>query len=240
MNVLEDPTRPLYQQVRDELMQRLIDGRWQPGMLLPSEQRLCAELGVSQGTIRKAIDGLVADRLLLRRQGRGTFVSSQEEGHFLFKFFRMRRDDGQRHLPSSRFGSCRRTKPDAETAELLRLGQGDRIWSVERVRTVDERPVIYERIMLPTKRFPDLNLMQPLPNNIYALFASRYGITVRSAFEKLKATLAASPEAERLECQTGTPVLQIDRIAYGLDEAPVERRSSYCLTDELHYESTLT
>lgn len=240
MSETELAFRPLYLQVREELLKRLIDGRWPPGMLLPSEHQLAAELGVSQGTLRKALDALAADRLLIRQQGRGTFVSVQEEGHFLFKFFRMCRDDGERHLPSSKVVTCRSAKADGAASRVLDLPPGGSVWRIERLRSIDGRAAIFEEIRLPRIRFPDLDRLDPLPNNIYALFASRYGVTIRRADERLKAVAAGRPEAERLDCAVGAPVLRIDRTAFSLDGAPVEWRIAYCRTDDLHYQATLT
>ena len=71
--------KPLYAQVREQLMRRLVDGVWLPGMLLPSEMELARQLNVSQGTVRKALDSMTADNLVLRRQGRGTYVAEPEE-----------------------------------------------------------------------------------------------------------------------------------------------------------------
>ena len=232
--------RPLYMQARDELERRLVDGRWPPGMLLPSEHKLAAQLGVSQGTIRKALDGLVNDGLLLRRQGRGTFVSSQEEGHFLFKFFRMRGDNGERDLPSSVIHGCALAAADATTARILHIGPRSRIWLIERLRSISNRPAILERIMLPAAKFPDLNRYEPLPNNIYAFFASRFGVTIRRATEEVKAVTATQEDCDRLHCPASSALLRIDRTAIAVDGTPVERRISLCRTDDLHYEVLLT
>ena len=94
--------RPLYAQVKDRLVRRLIDGAWQPGQLIPSEMELARELGVSQGTIRKALDAMTAENLLLRRQGRGTYVAEPEDSRILFQFFRLMPDGGEPVFPTSR------------------------------------------------------------------------------------------------------------------------------------------
>jgi GntR family transcriptional regulator len=209
-------------------------------MMLPSEQQLGVELGVSQGTVRKAVDALTADGLLLRQQGRGTFVTVPEEGHFLFKFFRLYDDDGSRRLPTSKVYRCRRVSADKAARRQLDLPANSSVWQLERIRSLERRPVIVERSIVAADRFPDLDRVDPVVNNLYALFWSRYGITIRRASEQLKATAANRNDEKRLGCPVGTPLLLIDRLAFALDGTPVEWRLARCLTDKFHYQSLIT
>lgn len=231
--------KPLYQQVRETLLGRLIDGTWPPGMLIPSEQQLARELGVSQGTTRKALDALTAEHLLVRAQGRGTFVAEHEDRRILFRFFRLTSDDGERALPEGAVSSLKQGKAGAAAARALGLPPGSPVWTIERSRRLDGRPVIVETITLPAARFPGLDGLAPLPNNVYALYASRFGLTIARVTERLKAVAATKKDAERLDCAPGAPLLGIERIAFALDGAPVELRLSRCLTDRLHYLSEL-
>jgi GntR family transcriptional regulator len=231
--------RPLYQQVRERLVARLIDGTWPPGLLLPSEQQLAAELGVSQGTVRKALDAIAADNLLIRRQGRGTFVAEPEEGRILFQFFRLTADDGRRRFPQSRLLSVTQGKATGVERRRLALESGATVWRVRRVRELDDTPMLIEKIVLPAARFPDLGALQKIPNNVYALYASAYGVTIARAEEKLKAVAATTEDARRLNCPPNTPLLFIDRVAFSIDEIPAEWRVSRCLSDGYHYLSDL-
>ncbi|MBO0905183.1 GntR family transcriptional regulator [Jiella sonneratiae] len=226
---------PLYRQVRDTLVQRLIDGAWLPGAMLPSEFQLAGELGVSQGTVRKALDAMTAEHLLVRRQGRGTFVALPEESRILFQFFRLASDDGGRIFPESRVVA--RTRGAASEAEraILGLATGAEVWRIERVRHLGGTPVISERITLPLERFAGLGEMETIPNNVYALYSERFGITVARASEKLKASPADATAAERLGCAVGAPLLAIERLALALDGTPVEHRHSLCATERFHY-----
>src|SRR3954467_10464577 len=104
--------RPLYRQVKELLIKRLGDGSWTPGQLLPREPEIAADLGVSPGTVRKALDEMSAESLLVRRQGRGTFVASHDEARILFQFFRMVSDTGVRRFPESRTISVSVAKAD--------------------------------------------------------------------------------------------------------------------------------
>ncbi|MER0240213.1 GntR family transcriptional regulator [Fulvimarina sp. MAC8] len=231
--------RPLYAQVRDTLVKRLISGSWTPGMMLPSEFQIAKELGVSQGTVRKALDAMTAEHLLLRRQGRGTFVALPEEGRILFKFFRLAADKGERLFPQSTVVGRGRETASAHHREKLALPADAEVWWIDRIRRLGERPVIFERITLPVARFQTLGEMTEIPNNVYALYSETFGITIGKAEEKLKATGANEAVADHLGCPFGHPVLAIERVAMALDDTPIEHRLSTCLTDDLHYRSDL-
>ncbi|TMG89306.1 MAG: GntR family transcriptional regulator, partial [Betaproteobacteria bacterium] len=101
--------QPLYMQIKALLMASLDDGEWPPGEAIPSEMALAQRFRVSQGTVRKAIDALAAQSLVIRRQGKGTFVSTPtEEKTSRFRFLRIRRNDGRDEYPASRLLDVRR------------------------------------------------------------------------------------------------------------------------------------
>jgi GntR family transcriptional regulator len=230
--------RPLYRQVRDALIRRLVDGVWLPGEPLPSEMQLAAEYDVSQGTIRKALNELSAEHLLVRRQGRGTFVARHDEDRILFQFFRIAPDSGSRVFPDSEVLSCVDGRATPAEQAALALAEDSRVVRIRRTRSIEDRPVIAETIVLPAALFPGLAGME-IPNNLYGLYATRFGVAVAVTREKLKAVAATPETAKTLGIAAGTPLLGIDRIALSLQNTPVEWRVSACLTDTLHYESDL-
>ena len=230
--------RPLYRQVYDALLRRLADGIWQPGQMLPSEGQLAAELGVSQGTARKALDALTADSLLVRRQGRGTFVAEHNDKQSVFRFFKLRPDAGTGGMPESRVLSIadRLATPD-ERLRLALAGKA-RVVRIKRLRWVAGELCILEGISVPAALFPGLAEVD-LPNTLYSLYANRFGITIATATERLKAITLDAGQAASLGSQEGQPALAIDRIAIDLEERPVEWRVSVCLTETFHYFSDL-
>lgn len=232
--------RPLYLQVRESVLGRLIEGSWPPGALLPSEHQLASELGVSQGTVRKALDSLAAEHLLVRRQGRGTFVAEVEEGNIVFQFFRLTPDEGERNLPESKVTNISKVTADLAARRALELMPRTFIWRIERTRYVAERATILERIVISTERFPALDRLIPLPTkNLYALYAHRFGVRVGRVEERLKAVAASARDGRALGCAKGTPLLAIERIAYSIDGSRIEWRQSRCLTDAFHYYAEL-
>src|SRR6185369_4543356 len=132
-------------------------GEWRPGEAIPSEIELAGRFAVSQGTVRKAIDALAADNLVVRRQGKGTFVSTHtEERASNFRFLRIRANDGADEYPASRLLDVKRGKASAETARLLELKPGDPVIVLRRVLEYRGTPTILDEITLPAALFRGL------------------------------------------------------------------------------------
>ena len=233
--------RPLYAQIRELVMNRLASGQWAPGTLLPAEPRLAQELGVSQGTVRKALDELAAQNLLVRRQGKGTYVASYTPDRALFHFFQIVGDDGVRALPGSRLVSRRTGTATREERDHLGLAAGAPVLRIVRVRELERKPVLVERITVASALFPGLveTPREQIPNTLYALYERAYGVSVTRAVEQLRAVVADAEDARLLGLAPGAPLLQIERTAYGHAGNPVERRCSRCDTRRHHYLNTL-
>lgn len=233
--------RPLYMQVQDLLMQRLANGEWRPGEMLPSEPELAGVFGVSQGTIRKALDKMALLNLVIRRQGKGTFVSAHTRHRELFHFFHLIGDDGSRQLPESSVLSCRVRRATRQEMESLALDDKARVAVIERLRSLNGKPAIAETIVVPEPLFPNLGheLEREPESTLYQCFEQRYGITILNATENLHAELADGRDAELLNVSRGTPILVITRTAYSHNKVPVELRLSRCNTAHYHYLSEI-
>lgn len=230
---------PLYMQVRQRILARMMSGEWAAGTLLPSEQQIAAEIGVSQGTVRKALDSLHAENLIVRKQGRGTYVAEHTAERALFHFFKLVGPDGTRALPETVHAALSRGPAGAEDAARLGLEADAEVWTLRRHRALGGVVVVSETIRLAAADFPGLAAHDPLPNNVYSLYERSYGRTVARAVEELRAVAAPAEDAVVLGVAPGHPVLLIDRMALGLDGRPVELRRSFCLTDAYRYLSDL-
>lgn len=230
---------PLYLLVQQKLMRRLIEGDWSPGHLLPSEMELAAQLGVSQGTVRKALDAMTAASLLVRHQGKGTFVAQPEETELMFKFFRLLPDNGEQQHPTSTLIEMKIEQAAPNIARSLGLRSNARVRCIDRVRLLGGTPVIYEKIYIPHARFPNWPEKDVVPNNIYMLFSEKWGITITRADEELRAISANPKTAKALGCKQGTPILEICRVAVDLENRPVELRISHCLTNNFYYSAAV-
>src|SRR6476620_5182281 len=136
---------PLYQQIKTLILQSLQSGEWKPGEAIPSEMDLAARFRVSQGTVRKAIDELAAENLVVRRQGKGTFVATHAEQHVQYRFLKLMPDSGDRDSegPAQRTVlECKRMRATAEVARSLALRSGDPVVQVRRILSCGCVPTI--------------------------------------------------------------------------------------------------
>jgi len=232
---------PLYRQIKGLILQSLDRGEWKPGEAIPSELDLAARFKVSQGTVRKAIDELAADHILLRRQGKGTFVATHHEDRVRFRFLRLAPDDGQHARSRSRFLECRRLRAPADVAKALELRAGDSVVLVRRVLSFGEVPTVIDEIWLPGSLFRGLTAerLAEYKGPMYGLFESEFGVRMIRADEKIRAVAAGGPEAELLDIEAGTPLLQVERISFTYGDRPVEMRRGLYLTSRYHYRNSL-
>ncbi len=176
----------LYMQIKQLLVAKIGSGDWLPGSIIPSEISLARELGVSPGTVRKAITELVESNVLTRKQGRGTFVSTHDSQRALFHFFHIADNQGHKVLPDSKVLHCRRKTASRKESDRLQLAAGTRVIRIERVRNFSGKPTMVETITLPAAPFAGLGEegRLELPNTLYELYEKDYGITIHSAEEE--------------------------------------------------------
>ncbi|MEY3900492.1 MAG: hypothetical protein RI962_1647, partial [Pseudomonadota bacterium] len=154
---LASPTfSPLYQQIKALILQSLQSGEWKPGELIPSEVELALRYKVSQGTVRKAIDELSAENLVVRRQGKGTFVATHHEAKVQFRFLKLMPDNGDAHQAENRIIEVKRLRSPAEVARALDVKAGDSVVYIKRVQSFESVPIILEEIWLPGALFKGL------------------------------------------------------------------------------------
>jgi GntR family transcriptional regulator len=230
--------RPLYLQLKSLLEAALERGEWRPGEAIPSELELAARFDVSQGTMRKAIDALAAANLVVRRQGKGTFVATHtEERTSNFRFLRIRRNDGRDEHPVSRLVDIRRAKAGAEAARALDLRAGDAVVVVRRVLEYSGVPTVLDDITLPASLFRGLTRAryEAYRGSMYGFFETEFGVRMLKARERLRAIAADGTSAAILGVAEGTPLLAVDRITFTYGERPVEMRRGLCATRHHHY-----
>lgn len=258
--VLAPRFAPLYQQIRSLMVKRLQAGEWKPGEPIPSEIELAARYRVSQGTVRKAIDSLAADNLLVRRQGRGTFVASHLEVRTQFRFLRIRPDElpselegaglesgpsaggaGERAVRGqvlrSRVLECRRLRGPADITRILQLRAGEPLVMVKRLLDLEGEPTVLDEIWLPGGRFRGLSAerLENYSGPLYALLETEFGTRMIRAEERIKALAAPDEVARTLHVRVGTPLLRVDRVSRTYGEEPVEFRRGWCVTRHHHY-----
>ncbi|WP_371322840.1 GntR family transcriptional regulator [Dechloromonas sp. ZY10] len=232
---------PLYRQIKDYLIRCLQDGEWGPGDAIPSEGELAVRFSVSQGTVRKAIDEMAAENLLVRRQGKGTFVATHDDPRSFYRFLRLVPDDGGVAQSVSDPLSCSLIEADADVALALGLSLGDPVVHVERLLRFDGEAVVHDRIYLLADLFSGLTLeaLRSGERSLYSLFEADYGVRMIRAEERLRAVAAGERTAQLLRLEVGAPLLLVERTAYTYGNRPVEwRRGLYC-THRHYYRNDL-
>jgi GntR family transcriptional regulator len=231
--------RPLYRQVYDIMVRKVAQGVWRPGASLPSEQNLAKEMGVSQGTMRKVLDALTAENLLERRQGKGTFIAENTQERTLFRFFRIARPGGKRMTPERVDETVKLRASRALERTKLGLARTDKVVEIVRTRHIEKVPSVHETIVLPAPLFPGIEKRPSLPNSLYSIYQSEYGLNIVAAHEELSAQLATAADQEELGIPKGGPILVIERLAVSLQDQKVEWRISRVRSSDLVYAVTL-
>lgn len=232
---------PLYQQIKALITQSLQSGEWKPGELIPSEVELANRFKVSQGTVRKAIDELAAENLVMRKQGKGTFVATHHEARAHFRFLKLMPDEGVPHYPESKFIEVKRMRAPADVARLLDLKSGDAVIFIKRVQSFGSVPTIVEEMWLPGVTFKGLTAerLVEYKGPMYGLFESEFGTRMIRATEKIRAVCADDSVAALLHIAAGTPLLASERVSFTYGDKPVELRRGQYLTERHHYHNEL-
>ena len=228
---------PLYKGVKRRLTDALTRGEWKPGAAIPAERRLSERFRISVGTVRKAIDELVAENILIRQQGRGTFVASHNRDREVFYFLHVVPQRGPKVYPDVQLQSFARAKADRAIAEALAIEPGDAVFRIRNVLRLDGSPIIVDDIALPALRFAGLSERQfrGRRSTVYNLYQEAFGISVVRTRERLRATNADAASAALLGVATTLPLLQIHRVALTYRDRPVEYRVSLVNTERHEY-----
>jgi GntR family transcriptional regulator len=235
---------PLYQQIKALILHSLQAGDWKPGEAIPSEMDLAGRFRVSQGTVRKAIDELAAENLVVRRQGKGTFVATHAEQHVQYRFLKLMPDSGDvgSEGPAQRaIIECKRVRASAEVARALALRAGDPVLQVRRVLAFGGVPTILEDLWLPGQAFKGLTAeqMAGYQGPTYAMFEIDFGVRMVRADEKIRAVSPDAAQCALLKVEQHTPLLSVERIAYTYNDVPMELRRGLYRTDTHHYRNAL-
>ena len=236
---------PLYQQIKGLILQSLQSGEWKPGEAIPSEMDLAARFRVSQGTVRKAIDELSAENLVVRRQGKGTFVATHAEHQVQYRFLKLQPDNGDTHSegPAARtIIDCKRLRATAEVARALNLRTGDSVLQVRRVLSFAGVPTILEDLWLPGTPFKGLTAERLTRHQgaMYAMFETEFGVRMVRADESIRAVNPDAEQAALLAVNLHTPLLSVERVAYTYNDTAMELRRGLYRTDTHHYRNVLS
>ncbi|MAZ85179.1 MAG: GntR family transcriptional regulator [Rhizobiales bacterium] len=238
MNLQADARLPAYLRLRDELAARIAAGEWRTDEALPSDNRLARDGDLSVGTVRKAVQMLVDEGLLERRQGSGTYLRKPAFNATLFRFFQMRDSGSGQSIPSSRLLSRELMTAPAAIADVLGT---DEVIRIERLRDFADRPFLSEDIYIPVRLFPGF---ETIPESeigplLYPVYLDRFEVFVASAEDEVSFATADETTASRLGIATGDAIAVIERTAYSLNGTPVEWRVARGPADRFRYRSRI-
>lgn len=233
-----DPRLPRYQQIRDDIAQRIAQGEWKAGDAIATESELSTSYGVAIGTVRRAIDELTADGLIERAQGRGMFVRRADFSTSLFRFFRLGSDSDRPIAPDSRILSRELATPSAQVQTKLQLPLKQNAVRIIRLRKDGSRVLLREEIWLPAQLFTpivDMDVQDLMPL-LYPAYEKHFGRIVARARERLSVETADADVASDLDAAPGATVVRIERLAVDHANLPLEWRISHGLADQFVYE----
>lgn len=231
----------LYRQVKRQLINDIQSGLAAPGAALPNEKDLALRFQVSVGTVRRAVDELVAEHVLLRQQGRGTFVGKLDRERFMFQFFKIVARDGHAEFPQVRLHKFAKSKASQTEAQALELHGSQWVFRIENILYLQGKPVIHDRIAIAAAMFSGLDQASftARTTTIYGHYQAAFGITIVEADERVRAELVSVESAQLLHLAAATPVLRIDRVAYTFDRKPAEFRISFVDSRNFDYVSRM-
>lgn len=219
----EKTSLPLYAQIADDLLDQIETGELRPGDRLPTERKLSEKLKVNRLTVRRAYNLLESQGLLDRRQGSGTYLADRKierQASVLISFTKGMQRRG--YQPGARVILFERRFAAAPLAKVLGLSESDGVYRIHRLRTINQEPVLLERLTIPVHRFSDFERHDLATHSLYEVMQMEYGVTVHHARQGLEPVIASDYEANLLEVQVGAPLMLEVRVAFDRDGAPVE------------------
>jgi GntR family transcriptional regulator len=210
------------------LRQRVLDGEWEPGEMIPSEASLASSYGVALGTLRQAISLLVEDGIFRRQHGRGTFVSRGIDSPSMMRFFRFQSGDGKATVPESLIFQRRFRPPSSDEALEFDIDPSSQVMQFERLRSIDGQPCLLENIILPLPLFgaladTDTGSWDDL---LYPMYQKYSGILVLQVHDTLSFSQLSSRQAKKLQLAAGHPCVLVERRAYDISNRCIERRTT--------------
>ena len=226
---------PLYYQLKVCIREEIAKGTWKEEEMIPSENEISTACGISVGSVRKTLDGLVQDGILFRKHGKGTFVQPDFRFSYVRYFHSSNSDPRHDSLPVSEVLSIKTESPQHDAKKILKLAGKDRVILIKRLRRIQGVPALLENIFLPKKYFPDIDQSDFAEDPLYPIYAKKYQVPVIGADDYYEPKVASVEEAEALMIRPGDPVIFIERISYTHGDKPVEYRKCTGRGDHFRY-----
>ncbi len=211
------------------LRERILQGEWAPGQLIPAESALAQSYGVALGTIRQALALLVEDGVLQRKHGKGTFVTKGVDGASMMRFFRFRGvDNAHSETPQSRILSSRLRTAIRQEATAFGIAVDAQVFQFERLRSLEQDPCLLETIVLPLPLFGNLaeSDTQTWDDLLYPMYQARCGVVIQKTQDSLSFSQLNATQAKRLKLAPAHPCVLVERQAFDMAGRCVELRTT--------------
>jgi GntR family transcriptional regulator len=223
------PGQSRYGKLALALRDRILQGEWAPGEVIPAESTLAQSYGVALGTIRQALALLVEDGVLQRRHGKGTFVTKGVDGASMMRFFRFRGvDTASSEAPQSRILSSRLRTATVQETTVFGMTKGAQVLQLERLRSLDNEPCLLETIVLPLPLFGKLvdSDTDEWDDLLYPMLQQRCGVVIQKTQDSLSFSQLNATQAKRLKLAAAHPCVLVERQAFDIAGRCVELRST--------------
>ncbi len=230
---------PRYEQVRWQIQKLLIKSKWTIEKPIPTELELASMYSVSVGTVRKAVECLVEDGLLIKQQGKGTFLKQPNFDSSLMRFFRLRNKQGNDVQPIGDVKKLSVVHAIPEINAKLNLSETDKLIHIERVRKNEDVVVLSEKIWLPESLFLNLKdvAIKNFGNLLYPFYYQQCGQFVSSAIEQL--SFETNIQDQYLQNKITDPLVKVCRIAKNIEGTAIEYRESFGFAENFNYEISI-
>ncbi len=215
---------PLYEQLRQGLMDAIISGRLSPGSKMPTEEELCETFGISRPVVRQAYVQLIANGYVIRSRGRGTFVKIPDVRDSMlatsFNFSEEMRKHGLN--PVTKLLKIEKITYDSKIYGYLKLQQGDICWHTARLRCVNDCPYVYLENWVPDRIIKNLGAHDLNSRSLYEIFGTEYDIQITRTRRTLAARIAGAEIGALLGGRRGIPVMFVENLAFDQYDRPVD------------------
>ena len=233
--------QPLYDTVRSHILTKLRNGEWSPGTKIPTEPELAKLFAVSVGTVRKAVEDLVSEQVLIRRARIGTTVATHEQHNQFSTFFNFSYQNQHDQVLKPELLMFKKIVATNELAHIFGLQKGAPLITIDNLRRINDLSVMYDRIWLPQVKFPRLNQngFENRSGSIYSFYQSQFMMTIVRISEQLEAIKVPEFVRTELHLKKTDPVLKITRRAYTYGDELVEYRHRYVNTSFSLYQNEI-
>ena len=229
MVIAQEPTNsyafsiPLYIQIAERLIAQIESGGLSPGEKLPPERDLSEKIGVNRMTLRRALHVLASQGLIVRKHGVGTFIAEPKIDRQMEVVFRFSSGMQKRGLtPGAEIISIEQILAEPVLAKDLALSVSSPVYSILRLRSINQEPVMLESYKIPVQRFPGLDRYDLEKRSIYEIMESEYGVPITRARQSFEPVIATEFEANLLKINIGEALMLEKRLSYDGNNLPVE------------------